>query len=142
MIAWGRRGRKGASDTFDADGYANLLRRLRNQEDEIVHAPDFDRDVDESIGSALPIRRDVPLVVTEGNYLLCDWGGWAGVAPLLDESWYLQVDDATRLQRLTYRHQVPGMSHQDSWARTADQDNAVIAQSMPRADLVITMAGS
>jgi hypothetical protein len=31
----------------------------------------------------------------------------------------------------------------DTWARTTDQDNAVvIAQSMPRADLVITMAGS
>jgi fructokinase len=145
LIALGRRGRKGASDTFDADGYVNLLRRLRNQEEEIVHAPDFDRDVDESIGSALPISRDVPLVVTEGNYLLCESGGWAGVAPLLDERWYLQVDDATRLQRLTYRHQVHGMSHQeaDSWARTTDQDNAVvIAQSMPRADLVITMAGS
>jgi fructokinase len=145
LIAWGRRGRKGAWDTFDADGYVHLLRRLRNQEEEIVHGPDFDRDVDESIGSALPIRRDVPLVVTEGNYLLCDWGGWAGIAPLLDESWYLQADDSTRLQRLTYRHQVHGMSHEeaDTWARTTDQDNAaLIAQSMPRADLVITMAGS
>ena len=39
LIAWGRRGRKGASDTFDADGYVNLLRRLRNQQEEIVHAP-------------------------------------------------------------------------------------------------------
>ena len=29
--------------------------------------------------------------MTEGNYLLCDWGGWAGIAPLLDESWYLQA---------------------------------------------------
>jgi fructokinase len=145
LIAWGRRSRKGAWDTFDADGYVHLLRRLRNQEEEIVHAPHFDRDVDESIGSALPIRREVPLVVTEGNYLLCDWGGWAGVAPLLDESWYLQLDDATRLQRLANRHQMHGMSHEeaDTWARTTDQDNAVlIAQSMPRADLVITMAES
>ena len=33
---------------------------------------DFNRDVDESIGSALPIRREVPLIVTEGNYLLTD----------------------------------------------------------------------
>ena len=110
LISWGRRDRKGAWDTFDADGYVHLLRRLRNQEEEIVHAPDFDRDVDESIGSALPIRPEVPLVVTEGNYLLCDWGGWAGA---------------------------------DTWARTTDQDNAVlIAQGMPRADLVITMVGS
>jgi fructokinase len=145
LIALGRRGRKGAWDTFDADGYVQLLRRLRNQEEEIVYAPDFDRDVDESIGSALPIRREVPLVVTEGNYLLSKVGGWAGVAPLLDESWYLEIDDATRLERLTYRHQQHGMDHDqaDTWARTTDQDNAVlIAQSRPRADLVIRMAGS
>jgi fructokinase len=145
LIRLGRRDRKGAWDTFDADGYVHLLRRLRNQEEEIVHAPDFDRNVDESIGSALPIRREVPLVVTEGNYLLTDVGGWAGVAPLLDECWYLEVDDSTRLQRLTYRHQQHGMSHEqaDTWARTTDQDNAVlIAESVPRADLVITLAGT
>ena len=67
------------------------------------------------------------------------------MAPLLDESWYLQLDEATRLQRLAYRHQLHGMSHEqaDAWARTTDQDNAVlIAQSRPRADLVITMAES
>ena len=146
LIAWGRRSRKGAWDTFDADGYVQLLRRLRNQEEEeIVHAPDFDRDVDESIGSALPIRRGVPLIVTEGNYLLSEVGGWAGVAPLLDESWYLQTDDSTRLMRLTYRHQLHGMSHEeaDNWARTTDQNNAVlILQSLPRADLVITVTES
>jgi fructokinase len=145
LIALGRRSRKGAWDTFDADGFVHLLRRLRNQEEEIVHAPDFDRDVDESIGSALPIRREVPLVVTEGNYLLSEMDGWAGVAPLLDESWYLEVDDSTRLQRLAYRHRLHGMTHEeaDAWARTTDQDNAVlIAQSMSRADLLITMAGS
>src|SRR4029453_3993897 len=33
LIRWGRRDRKGAWDTFDADGYVPLLRRLRNQED-------------------------------------------------------------------------------------------------------------
>lgn len=145
LIAWGRRDRKGAWDTFDVDGYVDLLRRLLHQEEEIVHAPDFDRDVDEPIGSALPIRREVPLVVTEGNYLLSDMGGWAGIAPLLDESWYLELADAIRLEPLTSRHQLHGMSHEqaDVWARTTDQDDAVlIAQSMPRADLVIKMVGS
>jgi hypothetical protein len=37
------------------------------------------------------------------------------------------------------------MSHEaaDTWARTTDQDNAVlIAQSMPRADFLITLAES
>jgi fructokinase len=143
LIAWGRRDRKGALDTFDADGYVHLLRRLRNQEEDIVHAPDFDRDVDESIGSAQPIRKEVPLVVTEGNYLLSDRGAWAGVAQLLDESWYLELDDDTRLERLTRRHQVHGMdpAQAATWARTTDQDNAiVIAESRAHADLVITVA--
>ena len=145
LIAWGRRDRKGAWDTFDADGYVHLLRRLRHQEEEIVHAPHFDRDVDESIGSALPIRREVPLIVTEGNYLLTDVGGWAGVAPLLDESWYLQIDEATRLQRLTYRHQLHGMdperaetlgSHHRSGQRSPHRTEQAPSRS------VITMAES
>jgi pantothenate kinase len=85
------------------------------------HAPDFDRDVDESIGSAIPIGRHVPLVVTEGNYLLSDRGAWPGVAPLLHESWYLDADDATRQDRLTDRHQRHGMTAGQAaeWARTA-----------------------
>jgi pantothenate kinase len=143
LIAWERRDRKGASDTFDADGYVQLIRRLRSPEETIVHAPDFDRDVDESIGSALPIHRDVPLVVTEGNYLLSESDGWAGVAPLLDESWYLEADDPTRERRLTQRHQQHGMNREQAatWARTTDQDNAaVVARSRARADLVITVA--
>ena len=145
LIAWGRRDRKGAWDTFDADGYVHLLRRLRNQEEDVVHAPDFDRDIDESIGSALPVRREVPLVVTEGNYLLSPIGAWAGVAPLLDESWYLDADDSTRLQRLTQRHQRHGMTAETAaaWAQTTDQDNAeLVVQSHPRADLLVRVAAS
>jgi hypothetical protein len=49
------------------------------------------------------------------------------------------------LSRLTYRHQLHGMNHEqaDTYARTTDEDNAVInARSMPRADLVIGMTGS
>ncbi len=141
LIAWGRRGRKGAWDTFDTGGYVHLLRRLRAQTEDVVHAPDFDRDIDESIGSAIPVARSVPLVVTEGNYLLSGRGGWASVAGLLDESWYLQADEATRLQRLARRHQRHGMTPEQavSWARTTDQPNAaVVAEGRGRADLVIT----
>ena len=83
LIAWGRRDRKGAWDTFDADGYVHLLRRLRDQTEEYVHAPDFYREIEESIGSARPVHRDVPLVVTEGNYLLSGEGAWPQVAGLL-----------------------------------------------------------
>ncbi len=142
LRAWGRRERKGALDTFDAAGYVCLLRRLRDQAENMVHAPDFDRDLDEPIGSAIPVPRSVPLVLTEGNYLLCQQDGWAGVAALLDESWYLQASDATRLRRLARRHQAHGMTPQQAraWAAGTDQANAaVVAATRPRADLVVTL---
>ena len=142
LIGWGRRDRKGAPDTFDAGGYVCLLQRLRNQAADFVHAPDFDRDADEPIGSAIPVPRSVPLVVTEGNYLLCRQGGWAGVAALLDESWYLQADEATRLRRLARRHRAHGMTAAQAraWAAGTDQANAVVvAATRPRADLVVTL---
>ena len=53
----GRRQRKGAPDTFDADGYAALLERLRQPVGQTIYAPIFNRDLEESIGSALPIFR-------------------------------------------------------------------------------------
>jgi pantothenate kinase len=62
---------------------------------------------------------------------------------LLDETWFLEVDEETRLMRLTYRHQLHGMSHEEAetWARSTDQDNAVlITEGASRADLVITLA--
>jgi pantothenate kinase len=145
LLAWGRRDRKGAWDTFDADGYLHLLRRLRARTDEVVHAPDFDRDVDESIGSAIPVRRDVPLIVAEGNYLLFSEGAWPNVATMLDESWYLELDDPIRRERLVRRHEQHGMSHRQAvdWTSGTDQANAVlVAEGRERADLVVTVVAS
>ncbi|MEJ8279732.1 nucleoside/nucleotide kinase family protein [Pseudonocardia spirodelae] len=140
LRAWGRRDRKGACDTFDRDGYVALLRRLRAAEDEVVHAPDFDRTIDEPIGSAIPVPRTVPLVLTEGNYLLTAEDGWSRVAELLDESWYVELDPATRRDRLTLRHERHGKSHDDAvaWTLGSDEANAgVVTRGRERADLVV-----
>lgn len=42
LRARGLANRKGASDTFDADGYAALLTRIRQGDDPVVYAPDYD----------------------------------------------------------------------------------------------------
>src|SRR5689334_2445728 len=39
LVRLGRRDRKGAPDTFDALGYAALLRRIRQDVDDVVYAP-------------------------------------------------------------------------------------------------------
>ena len=56
LTALGRLDRKGAPDTFDAWGYAALLRRLRDERDHVVYAPGFERHLEQPIAGALPCR--------------------------------------------------------------------------------------
>ena len=145
LVRLGRRDRMGAPDTFDADGYVALLRRLRDATDSVVYAPEFRREIEEPIAGAIAIPRSVPLVVTEGNYLLLEHGGWDGVRALLDESWYVEVDEETRIERLVKRHvafgKAPGEARE--WTMGSDQRNAeVVARTAHRADLVVRLAES
>jgi pantothenate kinase len=136
----GRRDRKGAPDTFDAAGYAALLRRLREDTDEVIYAPAFERDLEQPIAGSIAVPRSVRLVVTEGNYLLSQDGDWARVRPLLDEVWYCDLDPAERIRRLIARHEEFGKPHDAAvaWAMGTDQRNAdLIATTRPRADLVV-----
>lgn len=136
----GRADRKGAPDTFDVAGYVHLLRRLRERTDPVVYAPAFHREIEEAVAGVLPVPAAVPLVVTEGNYLLLEDGDWAGVRPLLDEVWFLDVDPALRLDRLVARHVAFGKPPQAAraWSAGPDQANAdVVAATAARADLVV-----
>jgi pantothenate kinase len=136
----GRRGRKGAPDTFDSAGYVALLRRLLAQpDDEIVYAPEFRREIEEPIANAIPIHPRTQLVITEGNYLLLEDGPWAHVKGLLDEVWYVDVDDEVRVHRLTKRHEQFGRSAEDAaaWVANTDEPNArLIEASRARASFV------
>jgi pantothenate kinase len=133
----GRADRKGAPDTFDADGFVALLARLRSSEDDVVYVPEFRREIEEPIACAVPVPRAVPLVVTEGNYLLL----WPHVRPLLDECWYIAAaDEPARVERLIARHVAFGRSIRDAraWVLRSDERNtALIAPTHEHADLVV-----
>ncbi|WP_420081986.1 nucleoside/nucleotide kinase family protein [Streptomyces sp. JL4002] len=140
LVRLGRADRKGAPDTFDAAGYTALLRRLREQQDGVVYAPAFDRCLEEPVAGSVPVAADVPLVITEGNYLLHEAGGWAGVRPLLDEVWLLAPDDALRVDRLIERHVRHGRERERAaaWVARSDEANArLVAPGAARADLVL-----
>ncbi|MEU2451914.1 nucleoside/nucleotide kinase family protein [Streptomyces sp. NPDC012765] len=138
----GRADRKGAPDTFDAAGYVALLRRLRAPQGPPVYAPAFDRSLEEPIAGSIPVAPDVPLVITEGNYLLHDAGEWAAVRPLLDEAWYLAPAEDLRLDRLIDRHVRHGKdpAHARAWVARSDEANArLVALGRHRADLVLDL---
>ena len=127
--------RKGAPHTFDAAGYAALLRRLKHQPaNEVIYAPDFRREIEEPVAGALPVFSQTPLVISEGNYLLLEEGPWGPVAGLFDEIWYLNVDPALRLERLTRRHMQFGRSREEAaaWIASNDELNARVIEASAR----------
>lgn len=140
LVRLGRRDRKGAPDTFDVDGYVALLGRLRTQTTGTIYAPVFDRGIEESIGSAVAVPADVPLVITEGNYLLRSAEGWGQVKGRLDECWFLDVSAELREQRLMLRRRAYGQSAAEAavWVCDVDEANAaLIEETRSRADLVV-----
>jgi len=137
LIRLGRIERKGAPDTFDSAGYTALLCRLREQDDDVVYAPEFRREIEEPIAGAIAVPRAIPLVVTEGNYLLY----WAPVRALLDEVWFIDLDETTRLQRLIERHMAYGRTRAEAEgrARGSDQRNAeLILAGRADADQIVS----
>jgi len=132
--------RKGAPETFDVGGYTSLLRRLRHESDRTVYAPAFDRSRELALAAAIDVRPEHRLVVTEGNYLLYDGPGWQEVLPLLDEVWYVEGDERTRLERLVARHVAHGKSPEAAhrWATVSDQANAdLVARTRAAADVLV-----
>ncbi|MEU5241708.1 nucleoside/nucleotide kinase family protein [Streptomyces lydicus] len=138
----GRTDRKGAPDTFDPAGYAALLTRLHSPEpDTAVYAPAFDRRIEEPVAGSIPVAPHIPLIVTEGNYLLLDSTPWSRLRALLDEIWYVELDSPERVRRLIDRHERVGRPRADAerFVHTSDEANArIVAATRDRADLVIT----
>lgn len=136
----GRRDRKGAPDTFDAAGYAALLGRLREERDEVVYAPGFERVLEQPLAGAIAVPPRARLVVTEGNYLLLGTGPWARVRSRLDEVWFCELDEPERVRRLVARHEEFGKDHDTAvaWVLGSDQRNAdLVAATRDRADLIV-----
>lgn len=139
LDALGRRDRKGAPDTFDAGGHAALLQRIRAQMpgDDVVWAPMFERELEQPLAGAIAVEAEVPLVITEGNYLLLDDGPFAGVRALLDVCWFVETPEDLRHERLIARHErfgKPPAAARD-WALGPDEVNArLVTATGHRAD--------
>jgi pantothenate kinase len=142
LTALGRLDRKGAPDTFDAWGYAALLRRLREERDHVVYAPGFERQLEQPIAGALAVPPDAQLVVTEGNYLLLDRPEWRAVREQLDEVVHLVTDDEVRRRRLVARHVEFGKTPAaaEAWvARVDDANAALVDAAAHRANRVVEL---
>ena len=142
LISQGKRDRKGAPDTFDAPRFTKLLQDVKVNSDSEIRFPIFHREIEASVEGEGVIPPEAKVVITEGNYLLSTEHGWAGVKELLDQSFYIEIDDEIRLQRLIDRHIRYGKSPEaaKAWSLGSDETNArFIATTKDLASAIINL---
>lgn len=132
--------RKGAPDTFDVNGYLNVLQRLREIVDYPLFVPTYSRTLHEPIAAAIEIKPDTQVVVTEGNYLASQNGDWANVKQMLDILWYLDTDVSLLKDRLIERQMAAGHSRKRAvkWFNEVDSPNIdIVERTKPEVDALI-----
>jgi pantothenate kinase len=136
----GLRARKGSPPTFDVDGLARDLARVRAADRPVI-VPVFDRDLDLARAGAREIAPEVPVIVIEGNYLLLDQDPWHGLAPLFDLTVFVAVPEAELERRLIARWLHHGHDPEAARARALGNDipNArLVAAGSRAADITLT----
>ncbi len=131
---------KGIPESFDSQKYVGLLSVLKKYPEETHHAPEFRREIEASIQNAIAIHPHHKLVVTEGNYLLLESYPWKELSQIIDEVWYLEIEEEIRLRRLTERHLFHGRSQEETAKKideTDDPNTRLIEESKNRADRVL-----
>lgn len=122
--------RKGAPFTFDADGYAALLWRLRVEPDRDIAVPVFDRDLDLARAGGRMITPEHRFLIAEGNYLLLPDPPWAQLADLFDLTVMLRVEPEELRRRLVERWLAHGLDPDAALTRALSND-------IPNSELVL-----
>ena len=112
--------RKGSPESFDAQGFVHLIRRLR-AEDEVV-IPTFDRSLDLARAGGDVVRAEDRILVVEGNYLLLNEAPWAEARGLYDLTVALDVPEAELERRLIRRWLHHGLDAPAARARALSND--------------------
>lgn len=112
--------RKGSPETFDFVGFKHLLLRVKN-EDEVVY-PVFDREREIAIAGAGILKKNIRIVIVEGNYLLFDEEPWSCLSKLWDYSVFLDVELTVLEQRLIDRWIDLGFSRAEAQQKALGND--------------------
>lgn len=133
--------RKGAPETFDAQGFVDLLRKLR--ETPSLPYPTFDRAADKTVPDGGQIGAETRIVLIEGNYLLLNIAPWSALADVFDLTVRLDVSRAELKQRLIARWLDHGLTEDKARDRAESNDlrNAdFVAEHARPADLLLRSA--
>ncbi|KAI0046118.1 P-loop containing nucleoside triphosphate hydrolase protein [Auriscalpium vulgare] len=107
--------RRGIHWTFDAPAYVSFVRALRqpvaaDADAEPITAPSFDHAVKDPTPHAVSVLPAHRIVVIEGLYTFLSIQPWAEAGLLLDERWWVELEEQEATRRLVKRHVVSGVA--------------------------------
>lgn len=132
------RARKGAPNTFDADGFVALVETLAKATEAVTY-PTFDRSLDASIADSGTVKADTRIIVLEGNYLLLNETPWSALHPLFDLTIFVRPNVTVLEQRLLARWKHYGLDEAQAQAKASGNDipNAhTVLENSVAADMV------
>lgn len=118
----GRRPFKGAPDTFDVDGLASTLTRLKENSAREVAVPVFDRDLEVARAAARIVPRQINTVIVEGNYLLVKEDPWNSLRQYFDLTAYIDIPENVLRERLQRRWENYDLSPEEIAAKVESND--------------------
>ena len=126
LIKLGRRDRKGAPDTFAVEAFTSLIKKVKFNGNVNHEFPIFHREIEASIENEGIVPKESRVVVIEGNYLFSSDHNWEGIFQMLDHTWFIEIDDEVRIERLIARHIRFGKTPKEAeaWSRGSDETNA------------------
>ena len=128
LDARGLRARKGAPETFDADGFVSLVRSL--QTPGVIPVPTFDRSLDAVVPNGSEIAAECDTVLVEGNYLLLQRDPWDQLRSQWDLSVALDVPLPVLRERLINRWLSHGLTQEEAVKKAEGND-------IPNAEIVV-----
>lgn len=139
-----RLARKGAPDTFDIDGFAAMLARLKADDGRPVAVPVFDRRLEIARAGGRIIEAGARIIVVEGNYLLLDDPDWATLQTCFDMSVLLAPPLAVLEERLMQRWREFGLSETETRRKIEQNDLPncrLVLEASRTPDFIIETAG-
>ncbi|KAJ7491238.1 P-loop containing nucleoside triphosphate hydrolase protein [Mycena latifolia] len=125
--------RRGIHWTFDGKGYVAFVQALRlplsspgissDRSVEVITAPAFSHALKDPTPHAISVHPHHRLVLIEGLYTFLSIPPWSEASALLDERWFLRVDEAEACRRLVKRHIETGICLDEEAARIRAEGN-------------------
>lgn len=133
QMAW--KSRKGAPYTFDVEGFAHMLGRIKSNDEQQVAVPVFDRSIEIARAAARMIPQSVNIILIEGNYLLLKQSPWDKLAVYFDTTVMLKASKRVIEKRLQTRWVKYGLANSEIKHKLNEND-------LPNVETVINMSAT